>query len=94
MSTGYGNRPLNEREASLVKNGGAGEIPPLSEAQFPPRPPRLAFSVRETAQMLGVCEKTVHRLVARRLLHPSRALRHLLISQKEVERFLEDTADL
>jgi hypothetical protein len=27
--------------------------------------PRLAFSVRETALMLGVCEKTVRRLLDR-----------------------------
>ena len=60
----------------------------LSKAQFPTR---LAFSVKETAATLGVSEKTVRRLVARRLLNPSRALRHLLISKKEVERFLEHT---
>ncbi len=68
------------------------DVPQLAEARFPPRIPRLAFSIKETAKVLGVSEKTVRRLVYRRLLHPSRALRHLLISQKEVERFLADTA--
>ena len=53
--------------------------------------PRLAFSVRETAEMLGVSEKTVRRLTSRGLLRPSRALRHLLIAKKEIERFLEQT---
>jgi excisionase family DNA binding protein len=53
--------------------------------------PRLAFSVRETARMLGVSEKTVRRLVVRGLLHPSRALRHLLIPRSEIVRFLHDT---
>ena len=52
---------------------------------------RLAFSVRETAEMLGVSEKTVRRLIGRGLIRPSRALRHLLISKKEIERFLEQT---
>jgi len=52
---------------------------------------RLAFSVRETAEMLGVSEKTVRRLISRGLLRPSRALRHLLIAKKEIERFLEQT---
>jgi excisionase family DNA binding protein len=56
-----------------------------------PQPPRLAFSVKEAAEMLGVSEKSVRRLIDRRLLRPSRALRHLLIPKKEIERFLEET---
>jgi excisionase family DNA binding protein len=52
---------------------------------------RLAFSVKETANMLGLSEKTIRRLVARRLLRSSRALRHLLIPRKEIERFLDQT---
>jgi excisionase family DNA binding protein len=55
-------------------------------------PQRLAFSVKETAQLLGVSEKTVRRLVARKLLRSSRALRHLLIAKKEIERFLDETS--
>ena len=54
--------------------------------------PRLAYSVREAADMLGVCEKTIRRLISRGLLHPSIALRHLLIPKKEIERFLEETS--
>ena len=53
---------------------------------------RLAFSVNETAEILGVSDKTVRRLISRKLLHPSRALRHLLIPKKEIERFLDDTS--
>lgn len=45
----------------------------------PTEPARLAFSVQETAQMLGVCDKSVRRLILRGLLRPSRALRHILI---------------
>jgi excisionase family DNA binding protein len=52
---------------------------------------RLAFSVKETAAILGLSEKTIRRLVARRLLRSSRALRHLLIPRKEIERFLDQT---
>jgi excisionase family DNA binding protein len=55
--------------------------------------PRLAFSVRETALMLGVCEKTVRRLLDRGLLKASRALRHKLIHRNEIERFLRDTSE-
>lgn len=54
--------------------------------------PRLAYNVREAAEILGVSEKSVRRLIIRRLLRPSRALRHLLIPKKEIERFLEETA--
>ena len=52
---------------------------------------RMAFSVRETAEMLGVSEKTVRRLINRKLLRSSHALRHLLIPKKEIERFLDET---
>lgn len=54
-------------------------------------PLRLAYRVNETARMLGVSDKTVRRLVARGLLRPSKALRHLLIPRFEIERFLKDT---
>ena len=55
------------------------------------QPTRLAFSVQETAQMLGVCDKSVRRLILRGLIRPSRALRHVLIPRDELERFLRDT---
>ena len=74
-----------------VQEGVANGSVSLAGAQFPPRPERMAFSVQETAGLLGVSEKTVRRLVARRLLCPSRALRHLLIARREIERFLQET---
>jgi excisionase family DNA binding protein len=56
-----------------------------------PVAPRLAYSVKEAAEILGVSEKTVRRLIDRRLLRVSRAIRHLLIPRRELERFLEET---
>jgi len=53
--------------------------------------PRLAYTLKETAQMLGISDKSVRRLIARNLLHPSKALRHLLIPLSEIERFLKET---
>ena len=53
--------------------------------------PRLAYSIQETARMLGVCDKSVRRLILRGLLRPSRALRHILIPRDEIERFLRET---
>ncbi|MGH7975693.1 MAG: helix-turn-helix domain-containing protein [Limisphaerales bacterium] len=52
---------------------------------------RMAFSIKEAAEILGVSDKTVRRLINRKLLRPSRALRHLLIPKKEIERFLQET---
>jgi excisionase family DNA binding protein len=52
---------------------------------------KLVYSVRDCAQALGVSEKTIRRLVARGLIRPSRALRHLLIPRTELDRFLRDT---
>lgn len=60
-----------------------------------PRPDRedgrLAYNIRETARMLGVCDKSVRRLILRGLIRPSRALRHILIPKTELDRFLRDT---
>ena len=62
-------------------------------AQEPPDPrtPRLAYSVQETARMLGVCDKSIRRLILRGLIRPSRALRHVRIPRDEIDRFLRDT---
>ena len=54
-------------------------------------PPRVAYSVQETARMLGVCDKSIRRLILRGLIRPSRALRHILIPKDEIDRFLRDT---
>ena len=53
---------------------------------------RMAFSIQETAQILGVSDKTVRRLLDRKLLRASRAIRHYLIPKKEIERFLQETS--
>ncbi len=55
------------------------------------RPTRLAYSVQEAAQMLGVCDKSVRRLILRGLIRPSRALRHILIPRDKLDRFLRET---
>lgn len=55
-----------------------------------PPAPRLAYSMQETADLLGVSYITVHRLIRRGLLRSSKALRHKLISRAEIERFLRE----
>ena len=52
---------------------------------------KLAYTMEEAAQCLGVSYITVHRLLKRGLLRSSSALRHKVIPVTEIERFLEDT---
>jgi excisionase family DNA binding protein len=53
---------------------------------------RLAFTVAETAEVLGVSPATVYRLLKRGLLRSSSALRHKIIARAEIERFLKETS--
>lgn len=56
-----------------------------------PATDRLAYTLKETAKLLGVSYMTVNRLIQRRLLKSSLALRTKLIPKKEIERFLRET---
>jgi len=87
----HANDNSETRQTPFERNGTNDSVS-LAQARFPARNERMAFSVRETADLLGISEKSIRRLVARRLLQPSRALRHLLFSKKEVDRFLEETS--
>lgn len=51
--------------------------------------PRLAYTMRETATMLGVNYQTVYRLSKRGLLKSSGHLRTKLFAVSEIERFLK-----
>ena len=66
--------------ALTEKPGGSKEVP------------RLAFTMRETAEILDVSYITVHRLLQRGLLRSSSAVRHKIISKVEIERFLKETS--
>jgi excisionase family DNA binding protein len=60
----------------------SGEAPSL---------PRLAYSMREAAQVLGVSYVTVHRLLKRGHLRASSVLRTKVIPRVEMERFLRES---
>jgi len=53
--------------------------------------PRLAYTMRETAQILGVSYITVHRLLKRGKLRASDAIRNKVIPHTEIERFLRES---
>jgi len=53
--------------------------------------PRLAYTMRETAEILGVSYITVHRLLKRGKLRASDAIRNKVIPLTEIERFLKES---
>jgi excisionase family DNA binding protein len=53
---------------------------------------RLALSMAEAADALGVSESSIWRLCRRGLLKHSKALRHRRIAVEELQRYLRDTA--
>lgn len=67
------------------------EISPKHDEQKPPVAiERLAYSVQEAADMLGVNYFSVYRLIQRGKLKPCRALRgKLLVPRSELLRLLE-----
>lgn len=65
-------------------------IQPRQE-QKPAGLPRLAYSMRETAKILGVSYITVHRLLKRGKLRASDAIRNKVIPLTEIERFLRES---
>lgn len=56
--------------------------------------PRLAWSLKETAEILGLSSSTVWRLVKRGKIRSVPGVRHMLIPQKEIERFLDTVEEV
>ncbi|SRR6266436_6493425 len=52
-------------------------------------PVRRAYSIREVAAALGICERSVRRLIDRGLLRPCRVLRHLMIPAEQLDELLK-----
>ena len=68
--------------------------PEQPDASTPPNVepiPRLAYTMRETAEILGVSYITVFRLLKRGKLRASDAVRTKIIPRTEIERFLRDS---
>ena len=59
------------------------------KSTMPPGITPGAFKIKEAAAYLGgISQITVRRLIERGLIKPNRALRHILISKAELDRFL------
>ena len=61
------------------------------EITVAPSTPVGALKLKPAAQYLGgLSVPTMHRLIRRGLLRPNRAVRHLLFSREELDRFLRE----
>lgn len=64
---------------------------PVTHATSSPSLPKVGYTRDEAAKMLGISVESLTRLAARGLIKPSRALRRLIYSVEEMERFMKDT---
>ena len=53
--------------------------------------PKLSYTLAETANVTGLSERTIRRLIFRGLLRKSKATRRIVVSHSEIERFLAET---
>jgi hypothetical protein len=77
-------------QATLPQAG--QDEPPIKRVEVIGQPARLAFSMKEAGDILGVSSASISRLIQRGLLKSSGALRHKLIPRTEIERFLKETS--
>lgn len=49
---------------------------------------RLAYSIRELSELVGICERKIHYEIEQKNLKPSRIGRRILIPAAEIERWL------
>lgn len=81
LNTSTGRVEASESKATNAQTPTANAIPL----------PRLAYTMRETAAILGVSYITVHRLLKRGKIRASDAIRNKVIPKTEIERFLRES---
>jgi len=81
IKTSTGRAEASESKATVAQNQPATAI----------ALPRLAYTMRETAEILGVSYITVHRLLKRGKLRASDAIRNKVIPKTEIEKFLRES---
>lgn len=79
FNTSKGRIEASESEAAKSQNPHTNSLP------------RLAYTMQEAAEILGVSYITVHRLLKRGKLRASDAIRNKIIPHTEIERFLRDS---
>ena len=73
-------------EKTIVRKQNQQDVLPLEG--------RLAYSVSEASQLVGVSYTTLWRAIRRGDLRPIKGMGLLRISKKELERFTEDTREI
>jgi len=76
----------NMNEKTIVRNQNQQYVLPLEG--------RIAYSVSEASQLVGVSYTTLWRAIRRGDLRPIKGIGLLRISKKELERFIEDTREI
>lgn len=70
---------------------------PLAKVPTPKSSPiiddtRLAFSMRETAHMLGLCEKSIYNLIQAGKLYAVKPTNRVLVPRESIEKMLRGEA--
>ena len=81
-----GREGIDMNEKTLVRKQNQQYVLPLEN--------RLAYSVLEASQLVGVSYTTLWRAIRRGDLRPIKGMGLLRISRKELERFTEDTREI
>jgi Helix-turn-helix domain len=67
------------------------EIKPANNGKTENKPIKLLYTIKDTAHILSVSEKSVRRFLERGLLKTSLALRTKLITRESIENFVNAT---
>lgn len=67
------------------------EIKPSNNGKTDSQPSKLLYTIKDTAHILSVSEKSVRRFLERGLLKTSHALRTKLITRESIENFVKAT---
>lgn len=83
-------RPMTAEQIAVAPNLERSVTVQLGKTSNPEQTEKLAFTYREAAKALGVCERTVWGLVRDRKLRAIRVARCVRIPVAELERFLSE----
>jgi excisionase family DNA binding protein len=86
-----GRGEIEQLLARLFQSSPASSPPSLKLPLGDGKPAPMGCTVKQTAELLGVGDATVYRLLKRGLLRSSSALRTKVIPKLEIDRFLKET---
>lgn len=81
----------DDQNIGRVETSESKESNSQNHSATPDSLPRLAYTMRETAKIIGVSYITIHRLLKRGKLRASDAIRNKVIPLTEIQRFLKES---